>query len=146
MKHLKKPYILSALKSIHLIREGLKEEEEGTTKRQLELFENQWTLDELEACLSKTPFEGLDQALCLLLDKRWERIRRTSMAYTENPSNKVNQFCLNLAAQLSPLPKTKLKIDDLPFNKGPYFIVMPSLKCHQDLSSSNILITAQTFI
>ncbi|MDP1603156.1 MAG: ankyrin repeat domain-containing protein [Legionella sp.] len=103
-------------------------------------FENHLALNELEICLnSDINLEEIHQNLIVLFNHRWERIRRDSfVSYTKNPSNLTNQLYLDLAHALSPLPANKKELDDLPPDTGPYFLLMPTLKAHQDIYEQNI--------
>ncbi|KTD46250.1 ankyrin repeat domain-containing protein [Legionella quateirensis] len=100
--------------------------------------ENLLALDELEACLNDHNLEEIPEYLVSVFAKRWERIRRSVLCYTQKPMNLVNRLFVDLANVLSPLPKTEDEIDDLPFGTGPYFLLMPTLKAHQDVFGQNI--------
>jgi hypothetical protein len=102
-------------------------------------FENQLTLNELDQCLSSSVSEEeLEKNLKKFLADRWERIRKSTASYTQQPLNDVNLLCLELANTLSPLPENKGDYDGMDMGQGPYFLLMPSLTVHQTLSFENI--------
>ena len=101
-------------------------------------FENKLILDEIESCLKDKKDGELTPKICAILERRWERIRASTISYTESPFNLVNQFCLDLAKTIYPIPETETEIDALPEGEGPYFILMPSLKVSADVMSTNI--------
>ncbi len=124
--------------SIKSIKAHLNQQTIQNTAGELAKFENQLTLRQLEKCLTQSPQTQLEGNLVEILAKRWERIRKSSMNYTENPFNIVNTLCLNIATALSPIPKTEGEIDNLEPGKGPYFLLMPSLAVSCDVYLSNI--------
>ena len=102
----------------------------------LELFENQLTLNQMKQCFLT---EELDiSSVGLLLSERWERIRGSSMCYTQKPSNPVNQLCLKIAKKISPPAATEGEIEALKPNAGPYCLLMPSLVNSKDVYGDNI--------
>jgi len=136
--------IISQIETIRLL---IDENNVETTPDKLNQFENKLTLAEIEYCLSIKEKVDLSERLCAVLAQRWERIRTSSMSYTESPLNIVNQFCLDLAKELYTIPKTEKEIDELPDCEGPYFILMPSLSVSTDVIGSNIHnLTLQQFI
>ena len=76
--------------------------------------------------------------LIALLAQRWERIRSSSMCYTQKPANIVNQLCLKLAMALSSPITTPSDIEALKPNTGPYCLLMPSLENSEDVYGGNI--------
>lgn len=101
-------------------------------------------LNDLEACFSASkPFSDsaakeLQDNLRHLLSDRWDRIRNSSMCYTQQPNNEVNQLCLDIAKALSPPADTAKEIESLAPNTGPYFHIMPSLEQSEDVYGENI--------
>jgi hypothetical protein len=138
MKKLSVSEIENLLSQIESIRFLIDEIPADTIPDKLNQFENELTLSEIESCLSSQDPVDLSTRLCNLLALRWEKIRSSKMCYTQSPINLVNQFCIDLAKALYPIPKTEKEIDELPEGKGPYFILMPSLKASKDVVGSNI--------
>jgi len=138
MNNLSSSEIKNILSQIETLRLLIDESAVEATSYKLNQFENKLTLAEIEYCLSIKDKGDISERLCAVLARRWGRIRATSMSYTENPLNIVNQFCLDLARILYPLPKTEKEIDELPAAQGPYFILMPSLIASTDVVGSNI--------
>ena len=138
MNNLSLSEIKNIISQIETIRLLIDENNVETIPDKLIQFENKLTLAEIEYCLSIKEKDNLSERLCAVLAQRWERIRTSSMSYTENPLNIVNQFCLDLAIILYPIPKTEKEIDELPECEGPYFILMPSLRASTDVIGSNI--------
>ncbi len=109
------------------------------TTDELVKFENQHTLSELNECFSSSASEKeLEENLKKFLANRWNRICNSTAAYTQQPLNEVNALCLELANILDPLPADPAAYDELEFGKGPYFLLMPSLKAHQTIFGENI--------
>jgi ankyrin repeat protein len=79
-------------------------------------FENLFTLNELEACLS-LPEKQIETALTTFLKKRWYRINNTPLAYPNSPKHPINLLCLDIAKKLPP------QVNDM----GPYLYLMPTL-------------------
>jgi hypothetical protein len=129
-----KTFFLTAIIKLRQTLDALKTE---NTLQELERFENQLTLKELEECLFNATSENLNTKLIELLALRWERIRGSSMCYTQKPSNSVNQLCLKLAIAISPSITTASKIEAEP-NTGPYCLLMPSLESSEDVYGANI--------
>ncbi len=94
------------------------------TLQSLERFENQLTLVALEECFSAHQSGLLNSNLTRLLSERWERIRNSRMCYTQQPSNPVNQLCLDLAKAIS---------TDCYYN-----LLMPSIIEHTDIYGNSI--------
>lgn len=72
------------------------------------------------------------------LSKRWERIRNSNLCYTQQPSNLINQLCLEVAKAISPPATTALEIEVLAPNTGPYCFLMPSLENSVNVYGENI--------
>ena len=108
------------------------------TLQSLERFENQLTLNEMEACFRDSKPEELDANLVHLLSARWERIRNSNMCYTQQPRNLVNQLCFEIAKAISPPAATASEIEELAPNAGPYCLLMPSLENSEDIYGENI--------
>lgn len=109
-----------------------------TTAEALDQYENLRTLLELGELFFNPSTKNLDSKLIILLSRRWERIRSSSMCYTKNPKNSVNQLCLKLAQALSPPAVTGEEIDALEPKKGPYFLLMPTLSQSENVYLENI--------
>lgn len=116
----------------------LKELPRSDLRGKLEHFENQLTLNEIDACFTKPLKVNLEERLVALLAHRWKRIFNSSMSYPNSPFNPVNQLCLSIAKALSPLPIDESEIDNLEPLEGPYFLLMPTLKAHKNIFESNI--------
>ncbi len=123
---------------VKIIRQFLNESLPRSNTEVLVQFENQLTLDEIDLCFSTSTSEDLSANLAVLLANRWERIRHSTASYTQQPFNKVNQLCLELANIVSPLPQNKKDYDELQLGEGPYFVIMPSLKAHETVYLDNI--------
>ena len=108
------------------------------TLQSLERFENQLTLNEMEACSFDSEPEELHAHLVHLLSARWERIRNSNMCYSQQPSNLVNQLCFEIAKAISPPAATASEIEELAPNAGPYCLLMPSLENTEDIYGENI--------
>ena len=106
--------------------------------QELERFENQLTHNELEACFFNTTSERCKTKLIELLAQRWERIRGSSMCYTQKPLNIVNQLCLEAATALSAPITTPSEIKALESKTGPYCLLIPSLENSEDVYGENI--------
>lgn len=130
--------IQSFLNDIETAKLLISELPDSDTLDYLAKLENQMTLHHLEICLKTTAPDDLPQALIQLLSNRWERIRDSFISYTSQPINPVNHLCLDLATALSPIPDNEDELDDLSAGQGPYFLLMPSLKAHEDIFTQNI--------
>ena len=126
---------LREIKKLRRLLETLRSE---NPLQSFERFENQLTIDELEACFSDPTSEAFNAKLIHLLSMRWERIRNSSMCYTQKPMNTVNQLCLELAKAISPPVTTKSEIEALEPNVGPYHLLMPSIEESVDIYGENI--------
>jgi ankyrin repeat protein len=120
------------------LRQRLDKLKTKTTLQEFERLENQWALDELEQCFLDPNPENIDKKLTEYLAQRWERIRSTSLCYTQKPDNHVNQLCLELAKIIAPPITTEAEIKALKPNTGPYFLLMPSLMKSEDIYGENI--------
>jgi ankyrin repeat protein len=121
------------LKIIVALRATISQDIGQSTKDELSRYENLLTLDELETSLqSSSP----TAALIASLATRWQRIRRSFMAYNEQPFNAVNGLCVKIAQSLSPLPSDD-SIDEVGA-EGPYLLLMPSLMAWQDVYGNSI--------
>jgi hypothetical protein len=109
-----------------------------STLQSLERFENQLTLNELEACFFSSEPEKLNVNLIHLLSIRWERVRNSNMCYTRQPTNLVNQLCLALAKAISPSTIKESEIAALAPKTGPYCLLMPSFETSVDIYRENI--------
>lgn len=127
--------MLDQIKTIRLL---INEATIVNTEDEIDKFENNLSLDELEACFTMAHDEQLDARITEFLSHRWDRIRKSSMCYTQKPTNLVNQLCLDLAKALAPLPEDESSINQLPPLTGPYFLLMPSLKVSADVYGDNI--------
>lgn len=127
--------LLAEIKTIRLL---INEKIARTTEDEIDKFENNVSLDELESCLKSASPEELPNRFIQCLSSRWERISQTSMCYTQKPLNEVNLMCLSIAKLLSPLPADSSEIDTLPPSTGPYFLLMPTLKTSEDIYGENI--------
>ena len=123
---------------IRELRERLNAFRPENTLQSLERFENQLTLNEMEACFSAPKHEETNDDLKRLFSVRWERIRNSNMCYTQQPSNVVNQLCLKIAKAISPPAATAAEIKELASKTGPYFLLMPSLENSVDICFENI--------
>jgi ankyrin repeat protein len=126
------------LNAILELREHLNTLKTNDSLQDLNVFENQLTLNELERCFSEAKDDDFDTKLTELLAQRWERIRNSSMGYTQKPNNRVNQLCLELAKEIAPPVTTEAEIKALKPNTGPYFLLMPSLAKSEDIYGENI--------
>jgi ankyrin repeat protein len=104
----------------------------------LELFENQLTLDEMQACFLNSKPDEINANLMSVLFSRWERVRHSNMCYTQQPGNLVNQLCFEIAKEIAPPASTIAEIDALEPNTGPYCLLMPSLENTVDVYGNNI--------
>lgn len=139
MTILHKETVQNLLAQIETLRFLINEKISSHTEDEIDKFENNLSLDELESCLTTAlDDELLVHQLTQFLKNRWERISHSSMCYTEKPWNLVNLMCLDLAKTLSPLPDEESKIDQLPPLTGPYFLLMPSLRVSADVYGENI--------
>jgi len=138
MTMLNQETVQSVLDQIKSIRFLINEKILDNPGDEIDIFENNTALDELEACFTPAPHEQLEERITQFFSNRWNRIRNRSMCYTLNPCNLVNLLCLDLAKALSPLPKDESSIDELPPLTGPYFLLMPSLKVSVDAYGENI--------
>ncbi|MDR3442051.1 MAG: ankyrin repeat domain-containing protein [Legionella sp.] len=120
------------------LRQQLNKSNPKNTLQSLEQFENQLTLNEIEACLTDSKPEELHLKLTHLLSERWERTRNTNMCYTQQPNNLVNQLCLAIAKTIAPPATNEEEIAALALNTGPYCLLMPSLKNTEDVYGENI--------
>jgi hypothetical protein len=84
-------------------------------------FENLFTLNEIEACLS-LPEEEVATALTSSLKKRWNRICNTQLAYANSQDHPINLLCLDIAKNLPP------QVNGM----GPYLYLMPTLWGNHD--------------
>ncbi|MCL9684846.1 ankyrin repeat domain-containing protein [Legionella maioricensis] len=125
------------IEKIKKIRDSLEQLDPTNNTDALVKFENQLALDELEECLRAKP-EEFNKKAAEFLATRWERIGNSSASYTQQPLNKVNLLCVELANILSPLPADPQKYDELKMGEGPYFLLMPSLVVHETLYGVNI--------
>ena len=116
----------------------INEEATKTTDDELAKFENLLTLTALEACLNSFTGSALASGLGEFFRKRWDRIRNSKMDYTQSPFNPVNQFCLDLAKKLSPVPDDELNFGGAHVLTGPYFLLMPSLIASENVYGKNI--------
>jgi hypothetical protein len=112
------------LSELNTLREQLNACNPNDMFEALDNLENQLTLDELEACLTHSTATTLPENLRQLLSTRWQRIRNTSMCYTQQPANSIHQFCLKLAQ--------KVDADNA------YRLLMPSIENVVDVYGSNI--------
>lgn len=126
------------LDKINNLRQKIRSNSIGNTLQELERFENQLTLDELETCFKNSDTEALDANLIAVLSHRWQRIRGRAMSYTQKPANVVNQLCLELAIAIAPPINTELEIEALAPNTGPYCLLMPSIEKTLDVYGNNI--------
>ena len=138
MKELSPSQISDFLFQIENLKYVIEDEPSISAADKLNKFENKLILDEIEFRLIENKDGDLSLQICAILAQRWERIRSSSMSYTESPFNPINQFCLELAKTIYPVPETEIEIDKLPEREGPYFILMPSLKASADVAGTNI--------
>lgn len=108
------------------------------TLQSLELFENQLTLNEMEACFFDSESDEINANLISLLSSRWERVCNSNMSYTQQPGNLVNQLCFEIAKEIAPPASTTSEIEALEPNTGPYCLLMPSLENSEDIYGNNI--------
>ena len=116
------------LREIRKLRRLLETLKSENPLQSFERFENQLTIDELEACFYDPASDAFNTNLIHLLSMRWERIRNSSMCYTQKPTNTVNQLCLELAKAISPPVTTESEIEALEPKAGPYHLLMPSIE------------------
>jgi len=94
----------------------------------LEIFEGLLTLQELEECITlQSDAKGYSE-LAKLFASRWERIRGTNLCYTVQPTQLVNQLCLDIAKKISPSIKDESDIEKLKDKEGPFCLLMPSIE------------------
>ena len=103
---------LREIKKLRRLLETLRSE---NPLQSFERFENQLTIDELEACFSDPTSEAFNAKLIHLLSMRWERIRNSSMCYTQQPIHPVNLLCLKLAIEIFPPDTLYFAISSLNF-------------------------------
>lgn len=120
---------------IKALRQQLHASKAESIVHSLGLFENQFTLVALELCLTTAEFNSCAEQLIQLFAARWQRIRNSSMCYTKQPYNPVNQLCLEVARAIADIGSN---FEELEPDTGPYFLLMPSLEQYQDINGENI--------
>ena len=108
------------------------------TPEQLIRQEAVLTLDAIRSCFASNTGAALDAALKVVLSQRWDRIKGSSLCYTEQPEAPVNKLCLRIARALSSPITTQKELDALSEREGPYFLLMPTLQSGVDISGDNI--------
>ncbi len=120
--------------------------ESSTSKTIYENLESLLTVNQVENILVM-PDENQAAEFKKFLAERWQRIRGTALCYTLAPNRLINQLCIDIAKEISPLPESSEGINDLEDRAGPYFLLMPSLDKDKDVYGNNIhLLNLHEFI